>query len=89
MDEEQLLDYEEEQDETQEQQAKNDVATNGDVAKKIKVFGINKCFLPLFSIIQGNYASIHSSGFRDLMLRPELLRAIIDCGFAHPSEGSI
>lgn len=32
------------------------------------------------------YASIHSSGFRDLMLRPELLRAIIDCGFEHPSE---
>ena len=36
--------------------------------------------------IKGNYASIHSSGFRDLMLRPELLRAIIDCGFEHPSE---
>lgn len=38
MDEEQLLDYEEEQEETQEQQAKNDVATNGEAAKKIKVF---------------------------------------------------
>jgi hypothetical protein len=39
MDEEQLLDYEEEQDETQEQQTKNDIATNGDATKKIKVFG--------------------------------------------------
>jgi hypothetical protein len=39
MDEEQLLDYEEEQDETHEQQPKNDVATNGEAAnKKIKVF---------------------------------------------------
>jgi len=36
--------------------------------------------------LKGNYASIHSSGFRDLMLRPELLRAIMDCGFEHPSE---
>uniref|UniRef100_A0A915E276 RNA helicase n=1 Tax=Ditylenchus dipsaci TaxID=166011 RepID=A0A915E276_9BILA len=35
---------------------------------------------------KGAYASMHSSGFRDLMLRPELLRAIIDCGFEHPSE---
>jgi len=68
MDDEQLLDYEEEQEETVDQN-KNEPAANGD-AKKIK----------------GNYASIHSSGFRDLMLRPELLRAIIDCGFEHPSE---
>ncbi|KAI6224360.1 RNA helicase [Aphelenchoides fujianensis] len=36
--------------------------------------------------MKGHYASIHSSGFRDLMLRPELLRAVIDCGFEHPSE---
>jgi len=35
---------------------------------------------------KGHYASIHSSGFRDMMLRPELLRAVIDCGFEHPSE---
>jgi hypothetical protein len=38
MDEEQLLDYEEEQDETHEQPAKNDAATNGEATKKIKVF---------------------------------------------------
>lgn len=30
--------------------------------------------------------SIHSSGFRDFLLKPELLRAILDCGFEHPSE---
>lgn len=37
--------------------------------------------------IKGSYVSIHSSGFRDFLLKPELLRAIIDCGFEHPSEG--
>jgi ATP-dependent RNA helicase UAP56/SUB2 len=34
-----------------------------------------------------NHVSIHSSGFRDLLFKPEILRAIIDCGFEHPSEG--
>ena len=33
------------------------------------------------------YVGIHSSGFRDFLLKPELLRAIVDCGFEHPSEG--
>ncbi|GHP12011.1 DEAD-box ATP-dependent RNA helicase 15 [Pycnococcus provasolii] len=32
------------------------------------------------------YVGIHSSGFRDFLLKPELLRAIGDCGFEHPSE---
>ncbi|KAH9419748.1 Spliceosome RNA helicase ddx39b [Dermatophagoides pteronyssinus] len=27
-----------------------------------------------------------SCGFRDFLLKPELLRAIVDCGFEHPSE---
>uniref|UniRef100_F7IAL9 RNA helicase n=1 Tax=Callithrix jacchus TaxID=9483 RepID=F7IAL9_CALJA len=36
--------------------------------------------------IKGSYVSIHSSGFRDFLLKPELLRAIVDCGFEHPSE---
>lgn len=34
----------------------------------------------------GGYVSIHSSGFRDFLLKPELLRAIVDCGFEHPSQ---
>lgn len=33
------------------------------------------------------YVGIHSTGFRDFLLKPELLRAISDCGFEHPSEG--
>jgi len=36
--------------------------------------------------VKGNYVSIHSSGFRDFLLKPEILRAIGDCGFEHPSE---
>lgn len=35
---------------------------------------------------RGNYVSIHASGFRDFFLKPELLRAIGDAGFEHPSE---
>lgn len=38
--------------------------------------------------IRGSYVSIHASGFKDFLLKPELLRAIMDCGFEHPSEGS-
>merc|ERR1719298_205162 len=34
----------------------------------------------------GTYSGIHASGFRDFLLKPELQRAIQDCGFEHPSE---
>jgi ATP-dependent RNA helicase UAP56/SUB2 len=36
---------------------------------------------------KGSYVGIHSTGFRDFLLKPELIRAISDCGFEHPSEG--
>lgn len=36
--------------------------------------------------VKGTYVSIHSSGFRDFLLKPEVLKAISDCGFEHPSE---
>jgi len=32
------------------------------------------------------HVAYHSSGFREFLLKPELLRAIVDCGFEHPSE---
>lgn len=35
----------------------------------------------------GHYAGIHNASFRDFLLKPELLKAIGDCGFEHPSEG--
>ena len=36
---------------------------------------------------KGSYVGIHSSGFRDFLLKSELLLAVTDCGFEHPSEG--
>jgi len=33
------------------------------------------------------YVGIHATGFKDFLLKPEILRAIVDCGFEHPSEG--
>merc|ERR1719387_1668718 len=35
---------------------------------------------------KANFAGIHASGFRDFLLKPELLRATVECGFEHPSE---
>jgi len=65
-----LLDYDEQEEVTNEQQ-KAAVAATTDASKKN---------------VKGSYVSIHSSGFRDFLLKPELLRAIVDCGFEHPSE---
>lgn len=36
---------------------------------------------------KGSYVGVHATGFRDFLLKPELLRAITDCGFEHPSDG--
>lgn len=38
---------------------------------------------------KGSYVGVHATGFRDFLLKPELLRAIVDCGFEHPSEGRL
>ena len=64
-----LLDYDEEE-QTTESAVPEAVPSDGSAAKKD---------------IKGTYVSIHSSGFRDFLLKPELLRAIVDCGFEHPS----
>lgn len=40
------------------------------------------------NVKKGSYVGIHSTSFRDFLLKPELLRAISDCGFEHPSEGN-
>ncbi|CAG2102248.1 unnamed protein product [Medioppia subpectinata] len=65
--EQDLLDYEEDDEQTN---------NAGDAANNVTAVEAKK----------GGYVSIHSSGFRDFLLKPELLRAIIDCGFEHPSE---
>merc|ERR1711884_818502 len=58
------------EDEEQVEAGETNGATNGAAKKDVK----------------GTYVSIHSSGFRDFLLKPELLKAISDCGFEHPSE---
>ena len=35
---------------------------------------------------KGHYVGVHASGFRDLLLKPELMHAITDSGFEHPSQ---
>jgi ATP-dependent RNA helicase UAP56/SUB2 len=35
---------------------------------------------------KGTYAGLHSAGFKELLLREELMNAIQECGFEHPSE---
>ncbi len=36
-----------------------------------------------------SHALISTRSFKDFLLKPELLRAIMDFGFEHPSEGFI
>ena len=39
--------------------------------------------------MKGAYSSIHSSGFRDFILKTELMTAIKNAGFEHPSTGNL
>ena len=71
--EEELVDYEEEEASADDKKA---VAAAGGAAAGGAAAGKG-----------AGYVGIHSSGFKDFLLKPELLRAIVDCGFEHPSEG--
>ena len=82
--EEDLIDYSDDELNTNEAPAAGSkaTATNGAVKKgdlTVSGKGAEKG--------KGSYVGIHSTGFRDFLLKPELLRAITDCGFEHPSEG--
>ncbi len=33
-----------------------------------------------------SHSAVHTSGFRDFLLKPELMKAITDCGFEHLSQ---
>ncbi|OQV18523.1 Spliceosome RNA helicase DDX39B [Hypsibius exemplaris] len=74
-DQEELLDYELETEDT-------DVPVEEDSADIADVEAAKKTSA---RPTQG-YVSIHSSGFKDFLLKPELLKAIFDAGFEHPSE---
>ena len=41
-----------------------------------------------FGFRGGTYSGIHASGFRDFLLKPELLRAVVDCGFEQCADAS-
>ncbi|PUU77526.1 P-loop containing nucleoside triphosphate hydrolase protein [Tuber borchii] len=81
--EEDLIDYSDDEglDATKETPA---VAANGEAAAK-KADATASAGGPAADK-KGSYVGIHSTGFRDFLLKPELLRAIVDCGFEHPSE---
>jgi len=32
------------------------------------------------------YTGVHSTSFRDMVLKQEILQSIVDCGFEHPSD---
>ncbi|KAK8326443.1 hypothetical protein V6Z11_A11G115600 [Gossypium hirsutum] len=53
------------------------------------VKALPQCKAMFFFMWCRGYVGIHSSGFRNLMLKPELLRSIVDSGFEHPSEGKV
>lgn len=79
--EEDLIDYSDEEIGINDPPSVANNATNGGVKKgDLTVSGGN-------TDKKGSYVGIHSTGFRDFLLKPELLRAITDCGFEHPSEG--
>ena len=75
-DQEELLDYELETEENETEAHSEDVEIADAVSKKNTI-----------KPAQG-YVSIHSSGFKDFLLKPELLKAIFDAGFEHPSGKS-
>jgi ATP-dependent RNA helicase UAP56/SUB2 len=76
--EEDLIDYSDEELQPNEG-ATGAVGANGDAKKGEAAAAGDKA--------KGSYVGIHSTSFRDFLLKPELLKAITDCGFEHPSEG--
>ena len=74
--EEDLIDYSDEELQTEPVTA----AANGDAKKGNLAAGDG-------NDQKGSYAGIHSTGFRDFLLKAELTKAIADSGFEHPSDG--
>ncbi len=80
--EEDLIDYSDDDLPTNDTVVTTVATANGNAAKKgdLTVSGGNVDK-------KGSYSGVHTTSFRDFLLKPELLRAITDCGFEHPSEG--
>lgn len=90
-DNEDLIDYEDEHDVVpngSSAPAANGATGDDDKDKKnfsgIHSTGFRYVFRPSFATLGPD---AHMSVIRDFLLKPELLRAISDLGFEHPSEG--
>jgi len=70
-DNEDLIDYEEDEETLQPEPQSKTSAPSGTGANGAQNGEDTK---------KGSYVGIHSTGFRDFLLKPELLRAITDCG---------
>lgn len=79
--EEDLIDYSDDEIQPTDGAATANGAANGDKKGDLTVTGAGA------DKAKGSYVGIHSTSFRDFLLKPELLKAITDCGFEHPSEG--
>jgi ATP-dependent RNA helicase UAP56/SUB2 len=75
-DTEDLIDYEEDEETLQPEPAKPTKPTASTTGAHGAANGEDKQ--------KGSYVGIHSTGFRDFLLKPELLRAITDCGTNTP-----
>ncbi|KAL1927539.1 hypothetical protein VTP01DRAFT_3776 [Rhizomucor pusillus] len=75
-----LIDYEEEDEQIQQDSTATTAAKETETNGAADTEGDDK------KDKKGSYVGVSSTGFRDFLLRPELLRSIIDCGFEHPSE---
>lgn len=78
--EEDLIDYSDEELQTNDAAGVNAATTNGGA----KSDGLAA---PVTADKKGSYVGMNTAGFRDFLLKPELLKAITDCGFEHPSDG--
>ena len=80
-----LLDYEEE--EMQTFSLADAKSTNKKALAAASTSAANAAGSASVQQIKGAYSSIHSSSFRDFLLKPELMHAIQVSGFEHPSTG--
>lgn len=78
--EEDLIDYSDEELQTNDTAGVDAATTNG----AAKTDGLAA---PATADKKGSYVGMNTAGFRDFLLKPELLKAITDCGFEHPSDG--
>ena len=80
--EEDLIDYSDEELQTTDAAGADTSATNGNAAKADGLAASGAA-----ADKKGSYVGMNTAGFRDFLLKPELLKAITDCGFEHPSDG--